>query len=155
MHPSPPIFWEVVLSDARESTNRAKRRCHQGILFWNSVFLVKKGSYTTFNTVKIRKIRKTWSMTKKKVIRNFGRKNVIQKSWSAKNVSIPPNSAPGLRHCLSCSNKQLPDQSGSVCAIESCQWCGLLWQSDLSLALGHNEYALLLHGFFITIIYIW
>src|SRR6218665_370726 len=29
------------------------------------VFLVKKGSCTTFNTVKIWKIRKTWSMTKK------------------------------------------------------------------------------------------
>jgi len=29
------------------------------------LFLVKKGSYTTFDTVKIRRIRKTWSMTKK------------------------------------------------------------------------------------------
>src|SRR6218665_3704588 len=60
------------------------------------VFLVKKGSYTTSNKVKIRKIRKTWSMTKKKVIRNFGRengnffgKNVIQKSGSAKKFPSP------------------------------------------------------------------
>ena len=30
----------------------------------------------------------------------FSEKNVIQKSWSAKNFSVPPNSAPGLRHCL-------------------------------------------------------
>jgi len=28
----------------------------------------------------------------------FSGKNVIQKSWSAKNVSVPPNSASGLRH---------------------------------------------------------
>src|SRR6218665_3763823 len=41
-------------------------------------------------------IRKTWSMTKKKVIRFFGRENgnsffqkVVQKFWSAKNVSVP------------------------------------------------------------------
>src|SRR6218665_772119 len=27
-------------------------------------------------------------------------KNLIQKSWSAKIFSVPPNSAPGLRHCL-------------------------------------------------------
>src|SRR6218665_2393628 len=66
------------------------------------VFLVKKGSYMTFNTVKIRriwekkgKIRRTWWMTKK-VIRIFGRENgnffennVIQKSWAAKNVFVP------------------------------------------------------------------
>jgi len=68
---------------------------------------VKKGSYTTFNTVKKRKIWKIWSMTKK-VIRNFRRenvhffgKNVIQKSWGQrKKISSTPNSAPGLRHCL-------------------------------------------------------
>src|SRR6218665_256093 len=46
-------------------------------------------------------------MTIKKVIRIFGvkmgifsRKNVIQKFWSANNFSVPPNSAPGLRHRL-------------------------------------------------------
>src|SRR6218665_632354 len=79
------------------------------------VVLVRKGSYTTLNIVKDTenlgkergKIRKTWSMSKKKVIRNFGcenenffRKNVIQKSWSAKIFRRPPNPAPGLRHCL-------------------------------------------------------
>jgi len=31
-----PIFWEVVLSDACGSMNRVKKRCHKGILFWNS-----------------------------------------------------------------------------------------------------------------------
>ena len=55
---------------------------------------------------KIEKIWKTWSITKKrkKVIRHFGRENeifflktVIQKSWSAKFLYVPPNSAPGLR----------------------------------------------------------
>src|SRR6218665_2658544 len=48
--------------------------CHKGIFFSEIVvFLVRKGSYTTFNIVKIReiwekkgKIRKTWSMTKKR-----------------------------------------------------------------------------------------
>ena len=42
----PPIFREVVLSDARESTNRVKK----------GVFLVRKGSNTTFNIAKIGKI---------------------------------------------------------------------------------------------------
>src|SRR6218665_2997362 len=44
-------------------------------------------------------------MTKKKSSEIFGvkmeifsGKNVIQKSWSAKIFSVPPNSAPGLRH---------------------------------------------------------
>ena len=71
------------------------------------LFLVKKGSYTTFNTVKIRKIRKTWSMTKKKSSEILGvkmeiflRKKIIQKFWSAKDFFVPPNSAPGLRHCI-------------------------------------------------------
>jgi len=30
----------------------------------------------------------------------FSERNVIQKCWAAKNISVPPNSAPGLRHCL-------------------------------------------------------
>src|SRR6218665_1697935 len=34
----PPIFREVVLSDARESTNRVNKWCCQGILFGNSGF---------------------------------------------------------------------------------------------------------------------
>ena len=46
MHSSPPIFREVVLSDVRESMNRVKE----------GVFVVRKGSCTTFNKVKIRKI---------------------------------------------------------------------------------------------------
>jgi len=56
IHPSPPIFWEVVLSDAHESTNRIKKGIIKELLSKIVVFLVKKGSYTTFNTVKIRKI---------------------------------------------------------------------------------------------------
>src|SRR6218665_1781284 len=42
----PPIFREVVLSDACESINRVKK----------GVFLVRKGSNTTFNIAKIGKI---------------------------------------------------------------------------------------------------
>ena len=34
----PPIFWETVLSDARESTNIVKKGVIKGILFWNSGF---------------------------------------------------------------------------------------------------------------------
>src|SRR6218665_2839586 len=50
------------------------------------------------------KIRKTWSLTKKRssemlTVHNANFKNV--KSWSTKNFSVPPNSAPGLRHCPS------------------------------------------------------
>jgi len=97
------------------------KRCHKGILFWNSgypvVFLVRKGSYTTFNVVKIRKIRekklkirKTWSLTKKKVIRNFGRENG-NFFWRNRHSEIlvhenfvhPPNSATGLRHWSECT----------------------------------------------------
>jgi len=29
----------------------------------------------------------------------FSEKNLIQKFWSVKRMSVPPNSAPGLRHC--------------------------------------------------------
>ena len=63
-----PIFWEVVLSDVRESMNRVKY----------CFFLVRKWSYTTFNIVNIRKIwekkgkiRRTRSMTKKKGHQKF------------------------------------------------------------------------------------
>src|SRR6218665_352889 len=93
-----------MLSDARESTNRVKKRCHIKEFFSELVvFLVRKGSYTytTLNIVKIRKIcerkkgeiRKTWSMTKKRSsailaakMEIVSEKAVIQKSWSAKNV---------------------------------------------------------------------
>src|SRR6218665_2644932 len=79
----PPIFREVVLSDARESTNRVKNGAIKEFFSEIVVFLVKKRSYTTFNRVKQRKIRKTWSMTKKqKVVRNkidiFSGESVIQ-----------------------------------------------------------------------------
>jgi len=81
----PPIFWEVyymysVVGCARKH-EQSKKRC----------FLVRNGSYTTFNIVNIRKI-----MGKKgheKFLswkRKFFRKNLIQKSWSAKKVFRPP-----------------------------------------------------------------
>jgi len=62
---------------------------------------VRKGSFTTFNIVKIHKIwekkgkiRKTWSMTKISEIfavkmEFFSEKNVIQRSWYAKKMSTP------------------------------------------------------------------
>ena len=69
----PPIFLEVVLSDARESTNRVKQDIIKEFFSEIVVFLVRKGPYTAFNIVKIRKIwekkwkiRKTWSMTREK-----------------------------------------------------------------------------------------
>src|SRR6218665_1172097 len=52
----PQIFREVVLSEARESTNRVKNGLIKEFFSEIVVFLVKKGSYTTFNTVKKRKI---------------------------------------------------------------------------------------------------
>jgi len=81
------------------------------------VFLVRKGSYSTFTIVNIRKIwerkakiRKTWSMTTKKrsseILAGKMGKNVVQKSWLAKKCSVPPNSAPGLRHCDTHSDNQ-------------------------------------------------
>ena len=55
------------------------------------VFLVKKWSFMTFNTVKTRKIRKTWSMTKKRSSEILGvkmqfflEKSLIQKILAAK-----------------------------------------------------------------------
>ena len=52
----PSIFREVVLSDARESTNRVKKGLTKEFFSEIVGFFVKKGSYTTFNTVKKRKI---------------------------------------------------------------------------------------------------
>src|SRR6218665_3679901 len=81
------------------------------------VFLVRKGSCTTFNKVKIRKIRekrgkirKTWSMTKRTEI--FAAKMEILSEkviLVRKNFSVPPKSAPGFRHwanVLGCRNMQ-------------------------------------------------
>src|SRR6218665_335394 len=94
-----------MMSDARESTNRVKK----------SVFLMRKGSYTTFNIVKTRKIwerkgkiRKTWSTTKSRSSEMLGAKMKISfpKKTSFRNLGprkispSPPNSAPGLRHCV-------------------------------------------------------
>ena len=45
----PPIFREVVLSDARESKNRVKKGLIKEFFSEIMVFLVKKGPYTTFN----------------------------------------------------------------------------------------------------------
>ena len=45
-----------MLSDVRESTNRVRKRCIKEFFSEIVVFLVRKGSYTTFNIVKIRKI---------------------------------------------------------------------------------------------------
>jgi len=56
MHWSLPIFREVVLSDTRESTNRVKNDLIKEVFCKIVVLLVKKGSYTTFYTVKKRKI---------------------------------------------------------------------------------------------------
>src|SRR6218665_1791890 len=75
------------------------------------VFLVRKRSCTTFSRAKIRKIRekrgkirKTWLMTKKGHQKFLPLKwKFFQKkssSWSAKNFSVPPNSAPGFRPWL-------------------------------------------------------
>ena len=81
--------------------------CHKGIFISEIVvFLVRKGSYTTFNIVKIRKIWEKKGKIRKKPGRwlkeeghqkfwpwngNFFRKkkNVVQKSWSAKKFSVP------------------------------------------------------------------
>src|SRR6218665_3050451 len=52
----PPIFREVVLSDARESMNRVKNGLIKEFFSEIVVFLVKKGSYTTFYHSKERKI---------------------------------------------------------------------------------------------------
>src|SRR6218665_1382676 len=104
MHRSPPIFRQVALSDARERMNRVKKGLIKEFFSEIVVFLAKKGSYMTFYRSKQRKIRKTRSMTKKRSSEILGVKvdiffvkKVIQKSWSAKNFSVPPNSAPGLR----------------------------------------------------------
>src|SRR6218665_3129101 len=65
MHPPPHILRSSVVGCARKYEQSKKGVINE---FFSEivVFLVKKGSYTTFNTVKIRKIRKTWSMTKKR-----------------------------------------------------------------------------------------
>src|SRR6218665_1431413 len=64
----------------RHLTNVIRNLCHKNGK--KGVFLVRKGLCTISTEVKIRKIRekrgkirKTWSMTKKKVMRNFCREN--------------------------------------------------------------------------------
>src|SRR6218665_3888659 len=73
----------------------------------NCVFLVRKWSYTTFNTVNIRKmwekkekIRRTKSMTKKRSSEIFTLKmEIFPEIGPRKNFVVPPNSAPALRPC--------------------------------------------------------
>jgi len=50
----PPIFWEVVLSDARESTNRVKKGVIKVLFFENKCCSREEcGSYMTFHTVTV------------------------------------------------------------------------------------------------------
>src|SRR6218665_1363846 len=104
MHPSPPNILRSSVVGCARKYEESKKGVVKEFFSEIMVFLVKKGSFTTFNRVKIRriwkkkeKIRKTWSMTKTNIIRTFGRENrklfrkiVIQKSWSAKKISVPP-----------------------------------------------------------------
>ena len=84
----PPIFWEVVLSDVRESMNRVK----------NGGFLVRKWSYTTFNIVNIRKmwekkgkIRRTNRWLKKRSSEIFTLKmDIFPEIGPRKNFLVPP-----------------------------------------------------------------
>src|SRR6218665_2958744 len=96
----PNILRSSVVSCARKYEKSKK-----------GVFLVRKGLCTICNKVKIRKIRekrgkirKTWPMTKTRSSEIFaGKMKLFQKkttSWSVKNLSFPPNSAPGFRHWL-------------------------------------------------------
>jgi len=77
------------------------------------IVLVRKGSYTTLNIVKdtenlgkerenpinlVNDLKRSSEILAVK-IEIFSEK-VIQKSWSANKFSVPPNSAPGLRHGL-------------------------------------------------------
>jgi len=64
MHWSPQFLRISVVGWARKLEQSKKIGVKE---FFSEIvlFLVKKGSYTTFDTVKIRRIRKTWSMTKK------------------------------------------------------------------------------------------
>src|SRR6218665_1661024 len=87
-------------SDVRESMKRVKKvfSCEERVMY--------EGSCTTFNKVKIQKIsensKNLVSMTKKRSSEMFAAKMEIfseKSSWSAKNFSVPPNSAPGFRHC--------------------------------------------------------
>ena len=66
MHPSPNILISSVVGCARKHEQSFKKGVIKKFFSEIAVFLVKKGSYTTFQTVKIWKIRKTWSMTKKR-----------------------------------------------------------------------------------------
>ena len=66
MHWSPQFLRISVVGWARKLEQSKKIGVKE---FFSEIvlFLVKKGSYTTFDTVKIRRIRQTWSMTKKRV----------------------------------------------------------------------------------------
>ena len=71
MHPSPNILRSSVVGCARKY-EQSKKGVIKEFFSEIVVFLVRNGSYTTFNIVKIRKIWeknwkiwKIWSMTKK------------------------------------------------------------------------------------------
>src|SRR6218665_1394513 len=95
----------------------------------NCVFLVRKWSYTTFNTVNIRKmwekkekIRRTRSMTKKKSSEIFTLKmEIFPEIGPRKNFVVPPNSAPGLRPWAAVKIQRVR-QADSQTAIVDSAW---------------------------------
>ena len=111
----PPRYFEnSVVGRVRKLQQNTKIGVAKVFVVELGLFVVKKGSYTTFYTIKIQriwkervKIRKTWSMTKKRSweffsvkMEIFSGKNLIQKFFSAKIFCVPPNSGPGLRPCV-------------------------------------------------------
>src|SRR6218665_594661 len=93
IRPPPNILRSSVVGCARKYEQSFKKGVIKEFFSEIVVFLLRKGSYTTFNIAKIRKIwekkgkiRKNWSMTKK-VIRNVGRENGI---FFKKNLILGP-----------------------------------------------------------------
>src|SRR6218665_636597 len=104
MHPSHNILRSSVVGCARKNEQSKKKGVIKEFFSEIVVSLVWKGSYTTFNTVKIwkiwekiRKIRKTWSVTKKRSseilavkMEIFSERNVISEILVHKKFFRPP-----------------------------------------------------------------
>src|SRR6218665_1907842 len=101
IRPPPNILRSSVVGCARKYEQSFKKGVIKEFFSEIVVFILRKGSYTTFNVAKIRKIwekkgkiRKNWSMTKKGHQKCWPSKwKFFQKkpnSWSAKKFSVPP-----------------------------------------------------------------
>ena len=98
----PPIFWEVLLLDAGQSTNWLRKVSRRNLLFWNRGFWSRKGSYILY--IRLQTVETDKWQTKKGRVKfwavkwHFFPKKGHSKIWSAKFFSRNPQL--GFRPCI-------------------------------------------------------